>query len=137
MKGFDLEGPHVPMTTRDRITSPEGIAFRDLNGNGVMEPYENPTLPAGERVADLLTRMTLAEKAGLMMMSILETGADGAIVEGDGLFGDATSTLIHEKRMNHFNALRLPDSRAAARWSNRLQDLAAETRLGIPVPPYT
>ena len=114
------------MATRDRITSPEGIAFRDLNGNGVMEPYENPTLPPGERVADLLTRMTLEEKAGLMMMSILETGAGGEIVEGDGLFGDATSTLIHEKRMNHFNALRLPDPRAAARWSNRLQDLAAE-----------
>jgi len=121
------------MPTRDRITSPEGVAFRDLNGNGTMEPYENPTLPAGARVADLLTRMTLEEKAGLMMMSILETGADGSIVEGGGLFRDATSTLIHGKRMNHFNALRLPGSRAAARWSNLLQDLAAETRLGIPV----
>ena len=96
------------MATRDRIISPEGIAFRDLNGNGVMEPYENPTLPAGARVADLLTRMTLEEKAGLMMMSILETGADGSLVEGGGLFPDATSTLIHDKRMNHFNALQLP-----------------------------
>jgi beta-glucosidase len=123
--------------TRDRITSPEEIAFRDLNGNGIMEPYENPALPAAERAADLLTRMTLEEKAGLMMMSILETGQDGAIVEGDGLFGDATSTLIHDKRMNHFNALRLPGPRYAARWNNRLQDLAAETRLGIPVTLYT
>ena len=100
------------MPARDRLTSPEGIAFRDLNGNGVMEPYENPALPAGARVADLLTRMTLEEKAGLMMMSILETGADGSLVEGDGLFrGDATSTLIHDKRMSHFNALRLPGPR--------------------------
>ena len=125
------------MPTRDHITSPEGIAFRDLNGNGTMEPYENPTLPAGERVADLLARMTLEEKAGLMMMSILETGATGDIVEGDGLFAAATSTLIHAKRMNHFNALRLPGPRAAARWSNLLQDMAAETRLGIPVTVYT
>jgi beta-glucosidase len=138
MKDFDREGGEVPVPVRDRLTSPEGIAFRDLNGNGVMEPYENPTLPAGARVADLLTRMTLEEKAGLMMMSILETGADGSIVEGDGLFrGDATSTLIHDKRMSHFNALRLPGPRAAARWSNRLQDLAAQTRLGIPVTLYT
>jgi beta-glucosidase len=126
------------MPARDRLTSPEGIAFRDLNGNEVMEPYEDPTLPAGARVADLLARMTLEEKAGLMMMSILETGADGSIVEGDGLFrGDATSALIHDKRMSHFNALRLPGPRAAARWSNRLQDLAAQTRLGIPVTLYT
>jgi beta-glucosidase len=72
------------MATRDRIISPEGVAFRDLNGNGVMEPYENPTLPAGERVEDLLARMTVAEKAGLMMMSILETGQDGSIVEAEG-----------------------------------------------------
>jgi beta-glucosidase len=125
------------MPTRDRITSPEGIAFRDLNGNGIMEPYENPTLPAGERVADLLTRMTLEDKAGLMMMSILQTGRDGAIVEGGGLFPDATSTLVHGKRMNHFNALRLPGPRYAARWSNLLQDMAAETPLGIPVTLYT
>jgi beta-glucosidase len=125
------------MPTRDRITSPEGIAFRDLNGNGIMEPYENPTLPAGERVADLLTRMTLEEKAGLMMMSILETGEAGDIVEGGGLFPDGTSTLIHDKRMNHFNALRLPGPRSAARWNNLLQDMAAGTRLGIPVTLYT
>jgi len=58
--------------------------FRDLNGNGTMEPYENPTLPTDERVADLLTRMTLEEKAGLMMMSVLETSDDGNIVEGEG-----------------------------------------------------
>ena len=125
------------MPTRDRITSPAGILFRDLNGNGIMEPYENPTLPPDERVADLLTRMTLEEKAGLMMVSILEAGENGDIVEGEGLFRDATSTLIHDKRMNHFNALRLPGPRYAARWSNRLQDMAANTRLGIPVTLYT
>ena len=50
------------MPPRDRLTSPEGVEFRDLNGNGTMEPYENPALPAGERVADLLSRMTLEEK---------------------------------------------------------------------------
>jgi beta-glucosidase len=133
----DLEGRHAPMPTRGRIISPEGIAFRDLNGNGTMEPYENPALPAGERVADLLSRMTLEEKAGLMMISILETGKDGAIVEGGGLFPDATSTLIAGKRMNHFNALRLPGARYAARWNNLLQDMAAATRLGIPVTLYT
>jgi beta-glucosidase len=133
MKDFDLEGRHSFMATPDRLTSPGGIAFRDLNGNAVMEPYENPTLPAGERVADLLSRMTLEEKAGLMMVSILETGEDGAIVEDKGLFPDGTSTLVQGKRMNHFNALRLPAARPAARWNNLLQDMAAATRLGIPV----
>lgn len=125
------------MPPHDRLTSPDGVVFRDLNGNGVMEPYENPALPAGERAADLLTRMTLEEKAGLMMMSMLETGEDGALAEGEGWFRDATSTLVLGKHMSHFNALRLPGPRYAARWNNRLQDLAAQTRLGIPVTVYT
>ena len=30
-------------------------------------PYKNPDLPAGERIADLLSRMTLEEKVGQMM----------------------------------------------------------------------
>ena len=120
-----------------RITSPDGIVFRDLNGNGTMEPYENPTLPTAGRVEDLLPRMTLEEKAGLMMMFQLETAKDGGIVEGDGLFPEGTSTLIFDKGMNHFNALQLPEPRLAARWNNAVQDMAAETRLGIPVTLYT
>ena len=111
--------------------------FRDLNGNGTMEPYENPALPTHARVGDLLARMTLEEKAGLMMITILETSPDGGIVEGDGLFPHSTTALISDKRMNHFNALQLPAPRFAARWSNTLQDMAAETPLGIPVTLYT
>lgn len=30
-------------------------------------PYKNPDLPASERIADLLSRMTLEEKVGQMM----------------------------------------------------------------------
>jgi beta-glucosidase len=102
-----------------------------------MEPYENPTLPTEARVDDLLRRMTLEEKAGLMMIFQLETAEDGGIVEGGGLFPNTTTDLIHGKRMSHFNALRLPAPRSAARWSNAVQDMAAETRLGIPVTLYT
>ncbi len=32
-------------------------------------PYKNPDLPASERIADLLSRMTLEEKVGQMMSS--------------------------------------------------------------------
>jgi beta-glucosidase len=120
-----------------RLISPDGIAFRDLNGNGTMEPYENPTLPTATRVDDLIRRMTLEEKAGLMMVFQIETGPDGGIVEGGGMFPIATSELIRTKRMNHFNALRLPAPRLAARWANSVQNMAADTRLGIPVTLYT
>ena len=38
-------------------TSPDGVRYRDLNGNGVMDPYEDPRLPVAERVADLVGRL--------------------------------------------------------------------------------
>ena len=36
----------------------EGLRFRDLNGNGVLDPYEDWRLSAAERAADLVSRMT-------------------------------------------------------------------------------
>lgn len=36
--------------------------WRDLNGNGQKEPYEDPSLPIGERVDDIIARMTLEQK---------------------------------------------------------------------------
>ncbi len=37
--------------------------FRDLNKNGSIEPYENWTLPVETRIDDLISRMTIEEKA--------------------------------------------------------------------------
>ena len=39
------------------------IAFRDLNKNGKMDLYENPSQPIEARIADLLNQMTVEEKA--------------------------------------------------------------------------
>lgn len=38
-----------------------GKEFRDLNGNGIVAPYENWELPIEEWVQGLLSRMTLEE----------------------------------------------------------------------------
>ena len=48
-----------------RLTSPDGVEFRDLNGNGVLDPYEDPRLDTTSRVEDLLGRLSLEEKVGL------------------------------------------------------------------------
>ncbi|MFM2032741.1 MAG: hypothetical protein RLZZ297_1506, partial [Chloroflexota bacterium] len=44
----------------------DGRVFRDLNGNGKLDIYEDPRQPVEARVEDLLQQLTLAEKAGLM-----------------------------------------------------------------------
>ena len=49
-----------------------GVAqsYIDLNHNGQMDPYENPKLSVKERVGDLLSQMTLEEKAGQLVMTM-------------------------------------------------------------------
>jgi beta-glucosidase-like glycosyl hydrolase len=118
----------------DYRTSSEGVRFRDLNGNGRMDPYEDPRLPVTERVADLLGRLSLEEKVGLMFQTVIEAGQDGTLVESAGAISkSATSEVVLGKHLNHFNVHRLPDARLSARWSNNLQRLAEGSPHGIPV----
>lgn len=55
------------------------LRFRDLNANGQLDPYEDWRLPATRRAADLTARMTLAEKAGMMMIATSNPECDGSI----------------------------------------------------------
>ncbi|GIH74294.1 glycoside hydrolase family 3 protein [Planobispora longispora] len=104
-----------------------------------MQPYRDPALPVEERVADLLERMTLQEKAGLMFHTMLAMNADGAPVEEPGAQpGGATTTeMVRGRLMSHFNLLGGAGPRQMALWHNRLQEMAAGTRLGIPVTVST
>lgn len=125
----------TPLTT---LTAPDGTVFRDLNGNGRLDPYEDPRRPVADRVADLLGRMTLADKAGLMFQTVIETGEDGSLVEALGVISKSPTTqVVKDKRINHFNVHHLPAPHLAARWQNLLQVVAAATPLGIPVTVST
>src|SRR5690348_11375563 len=115
-----------------------GIPFRDLNGNGRMDPYEDPRRPVAERVDDLLARLSLEEKAGLMFQTVIEAGQGGTLLEAPGQISKSpTTTVVVDERMSHFNVHRLPEARLAARWSNALQKLAEQTPHGIPVTVST
>ena len=117
-----------------RLTSPEGVEYRDLNGNGQMDPYEDPRLTVGARVEDLLGRLSLAEKVGLMFQTVIEAGEDGSVLEHPGKISkSATSAVCLDKHLSHFNVHALEDARMAARWHNSLQALAERTPHGIPV----
>ena len=114
------------------------MAPRDLNKNGRIDPYEDPARPVEERVADLLGQMTVEEKVGLMFHDFIPTSKDGTLVEaetGPGPYPDVYSTrdALHEKKLNHFCVLQFPQPREMCEWVNRLQAVAEETRLGIPV----
>jgi beta-glucosidase len=97
------------------------------------EPYRDPSRAVEERVEDLLGRMTLEEKAGLMFHPPIEIGDDGSLVERPGMAPAGTTALVTERNLTHFNIYGAPEPRLHAEWHNRLQEVARSTRLGIPV----
>ncbi|MEO7131122.1 MAG: glycoside hydrolase family 3 protein, partial [Dermatophilaceae bacterium] len=114
-------------------TSRDGARYRDLNGNGRLDPYEDPRRSVQERVEDLLGQLSLEEKAGLMFQTVIEAGTDGSVLEHPGAISKSpTSLVVKDKHLSHFNVHALEDARMAARWHNNLQALAESTPHGIP-----
>ena len=141
------------VTVRARVKpviTVDGLEFKDLNGNGHLDPYEDWRLPATERAADLVSRMTPEELAGLMVISSRPMGLiqkDPAKTSHDGVldeehyethfFGspglEGTTEIITERHVRHFIVREYPRPSSLARWVNAMQELAEGTRLGIPV----
>lgn len=120
------------------------LLFYDLNKNGQMDTYENPSAPVEERVEHLLSQMTLEEKVGQMLTSL-----GWPMYERVGEEIRLTARLEKEISEYHIGALwgfmradpwtqrtlhtGLNPS-LAARASNRLQAFVMEhSRLGIPL----
>ena len=113
-----------------------GYKFRDLNNNGKLDIYEDSRKDTDARVEDLLSQMTMEEKAGLMFHNMIGAGKDGEVfARPNYLQYNFTSSYneIVNKKINHFNLLVIPDVASMAKWNNNLQKLAEQTRLGIPV----
>jgi beta-glucosidase len=112
----------------------DGHSFRDLNGNGEIDPYEDARLPVEDRAADLLARMTLEEKAAQLFHQGLLVPDDGAVgEEPEGFSAVATRALVAELGLTHFNIYWAPEPVTLAEWHNRMQEAAETTRLGIPI----
>lgn len=129
------------------VLEADGLRFRDANGNGRLDRYEDWRLPADARVADLLARMSLQQKAGMMLIDTLNAGCAGAID------GTQAASFVQEQKMTRFilrNVARSsPDKcdgsikpgrgghavtpRQLAEFHNRVQRLAEAEPLGIPV----
>ncbi|MFF2372007.1 glycoside hydrolase family 3 protein [Agromyces sp. NPDC058110] len=104
-------------------------------GAPVDPTYRDASLPVDERVENLLGQMTLQEKAGLFFQTMIAMSQDGELAEANPMFGlPSNHDQVIGKGMTHFNVLgSAPSAELMAKWHNALQELAASTRLGIPV----
>ncbi|MFZ1678472.1 MAG: glycoside hydrolase family 3 N-terminal domain-containing protein, partial [Saprospiraceae bacterium] len=115
-------------------------SFRDLNKNGKKDIYEDSTASIDKRVEDLLTQMTLEEKAGMMFISGAPVNKDASLerdtskAPGIAKMMPAAIDNLTNLKMNFFNVWQIPDTpKIMALWYNNLQKAAESTRLGIPV----
>ena len=116
------------------VLTVDGKQFKDANGNGTVDAYEDWRRPTQERVDDLVSRMTLEEKAGLMLIDTLNAGAGGALPASASNFVDA-------QRMRRFIfrsvVIDTPTGsqvspQQSAEFTNAVQALSEASRLGIP-----
>ncbi|HEU4993854.1 MAG TPA: glycoside hydrolase family 3 N-terminal domain-containing protein [Gemmatimonadaceae bacterium] len=112
----------------------DGLRFRDLNRNGQLDVYEDWRQSPDARAKDLVARMTVAEKAGLMMHGTARSvGPMGAAGIGAQYDSAANVALIRDANVNSFITRLGGDPTALATANNSLQAIAEGTRLGIPL----
>jgi beta-glucosidase len=86
----------APVHSRAKTTiSVNGLVFKDLNANGRLDRYEDWRLPVAGRVRDLASRMTLEEKAGMLLINTRNAEAGGRI-------SDRGVKLIRDEKMTRF-----------------------------------
>ncbi|MEE3623857.1 glycoside hydrolase family 3 N-terminal domain-containing protein [Nitrospirillum sp. BR 11752] len=112
----------------------DGLSFRDLNGNGALDPYEDWRLPVDARVADLLARMTVEEKAGTLLHGTVppEGGFSFATMRGPYDFPLATH-MIRDLGITTLITRQATPPAQLAEQDNGLQAVAEGGRLGIPL----
>src|SRR5262245_43460729 len=106
--------------------------------NGKLLPYKNPALPIEKRVQDLLSRMTVDEKAA-QMMCVWQKKAE-TLLDGDGNF-DLQKAKASFRKGHGIGQVGRPsdagkgkDARENAELTNAIQKFFLEhSRLGIPV----
>jgi beta-glucosidase len=144
-----------------KILEVGGLQFKDLNKNGRLDSYEDWRLPAPVRTADLIARMSTADKVGFMLISSTRLQNDWSfeapkskdpitsgfneedLVATTNVFthkplpvpmlnAAGTTKAVTQFHLRHFILRASVSARTTAEWANRLQALCESDGLGIP-----
>lgn len=126
----------------------DGLYFKDLEKTGELLPYEDWRLPVEERAADLASRLTTEEIAGLMLYSPHQAVPPMAFGPFGGTYNgqkyaeanvpaytltDQQKEFMNKEHIRHVLMITVEDAKTAAKWNNELQKLAESMPHGIPV----
>ena len=140
-------GPTLGLTSVPLLEQ-DGLYFKDLARTGVLLPYEDWRLPAEARAADLASRLSIRQIAGLMMYSshqmvpaipfgpFVGTYGGKALEESgaeDWALTDQQKEFLSTDQVRHVLAMALKDARTAANWNNEMQAFVEQQPFGIPV----
>lgn len=130
------------------ILEVDGLKFKDLNGNGQLDVYEDWRQELDVRVKDLYDQMTLEEKAGLFY-HVNTCGNPQGVDFADSRYMFSTESTVPDENATfesksmwyYINELKITSHLDNTNgtpaqqivYHNAMQALAEDTRLGIPV----
>lgn len=122
----DLKAENIPLIQMNNMT------FKDFDKDGKLSPFEDWRLTPQERSQDLLGRMQLTEKVGLMLHASAPAVGD---LSGLGNLYDfelIKSLILNEHVKSFITRLDAPPAELSKQ-NNQLQAIAEQSRLGIPL----
>ncbi len=128
------------------------MEFKDLNRNGKLDKYEDWRLSNEERSRDLLSKMSVDDKVGFMLISTAsmknERGGGSELNEEDRVSNTnmftrkplptpmmsvaGTTKGVTQFHLRHFIFRGNVGARVTAEWTNKIQALCESDGLGIP-----
>ncbi len=121
------EGPTLSYSPQSgvKLLTEDGYAFKDLNRNDSLDAYEDWRLTPQERAADLASKLSREEIAGLMLYSSHQAVPSAELTEDQKKF-------LSKDHLRAVLITSVESPRTAAQWNNRMQAFIEGLDHGIP-----
>ena len=121
------EGPTLSYSPQSgvKLLTEDGYAFKDLNRNDSLDAYEDWRLTPQERAADLASKLSKEEIAGLMLYSSHQSVPSAELTEDQKKF-------LSKDHLRAVLITSVESPRIAAQWNNQMQAFIEGLDHGIP-----
>ena len=121
------DGPTLSYSPQSgvKLLTEDGYAFKDLNRNDSLDAYEDWRLTPQERAADLASKLSREEIAGLMLYSSHQAVPSAELTEDQKKF-------LSKDHLRAVLITSVESPRTAAQWNNRMQAFIEGLDHGIP-----